>query len=307
MIWEKLGKIWKGSDHLIWGEMGTLTPTPYLMGNGTIRVFCGLRDHSGVGRIGFFDVDENNPKKILGCSPTPVLDIGIPGMFDDNGMLLGDVIRVKDELRMYYVGFQLGVRAKFLAFGGLAISKDNGETFHRFRQTPIMDRDDSGSFIRAIHGIRQLSDGKFQVWFSEGNSWEYIDKKPYPNYSVATLVSDDGLFFRKDQGEKINIERHGEYRLGRSRVFSLDEDNHILTFTYGKTDGEYQSGYAHSTDLEHWERQNDWGLTPGPEDFDSEHLAYPALIKNSNGDTYCFYNGNNMGEGGIGVAKLVSF
>ena len=180
MIWEKFGKIWKGSDHLIWGAMGTLTPTPYLLGNGAIRVFCGLRDHSGVGRIGYFDVDENNPKKILGFSPTPVLDIGIPGMFDDNGMLLGDVIKVKNELRMYYVGFQLGVRTKFLAFGGLAISKDNGKTFHRFKNTPIMDRDDSGGFIRAIHGIRQLSSGEFQVWFSEGNSWEYIDEKTVP-------------------------------------------------------------------------------------------------------------------------------
>lgn len=307
MIWEKMGQIWRASDHLDWGSMGTLTPTPYLLDVGLIRVFCGLRDRMGIGRIGYFDVEEDNPKKVVNFSKKPILDIGSPGMFDDNGMLLGDLIKVGNELRMYYVGFQLATRAKFLAFGGLAISKDNGATFKRFKQAPVIDRDESGSFIRAIHGIRQLKDGKFQAWFSEGASWEYIGSKPYPNYSVATLTSDDGLTFVKDAGKKIKIQNLGEYRLGRSRVFSLNENHHILTFTYGKTNGEYQSGYAYSKDLKNWERQDNWGLYPGPEDFDSRHLAYPALIKNSKGDVYCFYNGNDMGGGGVGLAKLVSY
>jgi len=306
MIWEKMGQIWKAGDHMSWGSNGTLTPTPYSLGNGTIRVYCGIRDGMGISRVGYFDVDESNPKKVTGYSKSPVLDIGIPGAFDDNGMLLGDLIKVGEELRMYYVGFQLATRAKFLAFGGLAISQDNGATFKRYIQSPIIDRDDNGLFIRAIHGIRKRGDGRFQIWYSEGASWETIEGKPYPNYSVATLTSEDGLRFERNQGKKINIQNEGEYRLGRSRVFTLKENYHILTFTYGKVDGEYQSGYAVSSDLETWERKSDFGLIPGPDDFDSTHLAYPALIRNKHGDVYCFYNGNDMGRGGIGLAKLVS-
>ena len=305
MQWEKLGLIWNASDHLPWGSMGTLTPTPYSMGNGTIRVYCGIRDKHGVGRIGYFDVQEDQPSKVIGFSKDPILDIGIPGSFDDNGMLLGDIIKVGDSLRMYYVGFQLATKAKFLAFGGLAISEDGGDSFSRFSNAPIIDRDDGGLFIRAIHGIRALEGGGFKIWFSEGSSWEMIDGKPYPNYSIATMDSADGLTFARNAGKPIKLQRPDEYRLGRSRVFSLSPNRHILTFTYGKPTGEYESGYAESSDLINWERKDDWGLYPGAHSFDSRHLAYPALIKTKNGDIYCFYNGDDMGNGGIGVAKLI--
>ena len=307
MLWEKLGPIWSAKNHLDWGSMGTLTPTPLNLKNGIIRVFCGIRDHQGIGRIGYFDIEEANPLKVVGFSSKPVLDIGIPGAFDDNGMLLGDFIEVDGQLRMYYVGFQLGTKAKFLAYGGMAVSNDNGKSFKRFSQSPIIDRDDKGLFIRAIHGIKQLKNGSFRIWFSEGASWEIINNKPYPNYSIATLDSPDGLTFEKNTGKPINIQKNDEYRIGRSRVFSFNDNKHILTFTYGKASGEYQSGFAESSDLISWKRKDDWGLDPGSFLFDSKHLAYPALIKMSNGDIFCFYNGNDMGADGIGLAKLISY
>lgn len=306
MEWEKLGLIWKASENLTWGSMGTLTPTPYLIGNGVIRVYCGIRDKHGVGRIGYFDVLESKPSEVIGFSEAPILDIGIPGAFDDNGMLLGDVIKVGNTVRMYYVGFQLATKAKFLAFGGLAISEDGGNTFTRYSNAPIIDRDDGGLFIRAIHGIRALEQGGFKIWFSEGSSWEMIDGKPFPNYSIATMESSDGLTFASNAGKQIHIQQPDEYRLGRSRVFSFDSNYHILTFTYGKSTGEYESGYAESTDLVNWVRKDNWGLYPGAHSFDSRHLAYPAIIRTSSGEIYCFYNGDDMGNGGVGVAKLIS-
>lgn len=306
MKWQKLGAIWRASDKLSWGTGGTLTPTPLHIGNGLIRVYCGIRDNHGVARIGFFDIHESRPNKVLNYSNEPILDIGIPGAFDDNGMLLGDLIRVNGEIRMYYVGFQLATKAKFLAFGGLATSIDNGDTFKRFSEAPVIDRDSTSLFIRAIHGIIQMGTGDFQAWYSEGAGWEIINKNPFPQYSIATISSPDGLTFPQDKGSKVNIGKPGEYRIGRSRVFSFNENDHILTFTYGKANGEYLSGYATSTDLKNWIRKEDWGLYPGPDEFDSNHLAYPALIKTSDGTILCFYNGNDMGKGGIGVAKLIS-
>jgi hypothetical protein len=306
MEWKKLGLIWNSSKCLSWGNMGTLTPTPYLIGNNTIRVYCGIRDEHGIGRIGYFDVLESDPCKVIGFSTEPILDIGIPGAFDDNGMLLGDIIKVGDSIRMYYVGFQLQTKAKFLAFGGLAVSEDNGNSFTRYSNAPIIDRDDGGLFIRAIHGIRALENGGFKIWFSQGSSWEIIDGKPFPNYSIATMESADGLTFARNKGESIHLQRPNEYRLGRSRVFSFGENYHVMTFTYGKPTGEYESGYAESSDLVNWVRKDNWGLYPGAHSFDSRHLAYPALIRTNNDEIYCFYNGDDMGNGGIGVAKLIN-
>ena len=105
MIWKKYGHIWSAKNKLPWGRMATLTPTPLIIKKGQIRVYCAMRDTKGVGRLGFFDVDEKNPKKIIGYSKKPVLDIGVKGSFDDNGMLLGDVIKVKNKIRCITLGF----------------------------------------------------------------------------------------------------------------------------------------------------------------------------------------------------------
>ncbi len=97
-----------------------LTPTPYVM-HDCIRVFAGFRDTEGISRIGYADLDKSDPRKVLKVSDKPVLDIGKPGTFDDNGLIMGDLITVGEELYLYYVGFQLVKRAKFLAYTGLAI------------------------------------------------------------------------------------------------------------------------------------------------------------------------------------------
>tara|TARA_Y100000589_G_scaffold328974_1_gene374324 strand:+ start:1876 stop:2799 length:924 start_codon:yes stop_codon:yes gene_type:complete len=307
MIWEKLGFLWSAEQHLPWGSMGTLTPTPIRIDVDTIRVFCGIRDHSGVARIGYFDICSHDPTKVMAYSNEPVLDIGEPGAFDDNGMLLGDVIDVDGELRMYYVGFQLATKAKFLAFGGLATSTDGGRTFVRKFKTPVIDRDDSGLFIRAIHSIRRLSDGSFRAWYSEGCSWEIISGKPFPNYNIAVVDSPDGFRFDANQGAAVAVGREGEYRIGRSRVFEWGADQYIMSFTFGTRAGVYESGYATSSDMSSWCRQDNFGLSPGPDSFDSRHLAYPAVFRASDGQVFCLYNGNDMGGGGIGLARNIKF
>ena len=153
MTWKKLGNVFDPQQtKKDWYQDTFLTPTPFLKDESTIRVYGGLRDASGASRIGYVDVAANDPTKVLKVSDTPVLDLGHDGMFDDNGVILGDVVRAPDgSVRMYYVGFQLPAKAKFLAFSGLAISHDNGETFTRYQETPILDRATNGRFIRAIH------------------------------------------------------------------------------------------------------------------------------------------------------------
>lgn len=306
MKWSKLGFVWCGKDFLPWAVMGTLTPTPVILKDGFIRVYCGLRDGLGIGRIGYFDVLERDPTRIVGYSYEPVLEIGCKGAFDDNGMLLGDLILVDGIWRMYYVGFQLATKTKFLAFGGLAESVDNGSTFQRKFLTPVIDRDDHGLYIRAIHCIRKNIGGKgFKAWISEGAGWEEINGVPYPKYNVASIESIDGLNFERNNASSIDLNLPGEYRLGRSRIFSFGANDHILTFTFGTICGKYESGYASSADLINWKRQDDWGLYPDGNGFDSKHLAYPALIRTSYDEIFCFYNGNNMGAEGVGVARLV--
>ena len=112
MKWQKRGRIYAPDGTSSWAKHSALTPTPLLLDENTIRVYVGFRDERGVSRIGYVDVAASNPSKVIGVSPDPVLDVGIPGTFDDNGVILGDIVRFNNRLYMYYVGFQLVEKVK---------------------------------------------------------------------------------------------------------------------------------------------------------------------------------------------------
>lgn len=303
MIWEKKGLIYSPPGDRSWKDNSALTPTAIQLNESVIRIYASFRDSEGVGRIGFVDVSSSNPEEILGVSPEPVLDVGMPGMFDDNGVILGDVIKVNESLYMYYVGFQLVSKVKFLAYSGLAISEDGGNTFKRFSCSPVMDRSDEAKYIRAIHSILH-EDGKFKCWYATGNGWESIGGSVYPQYDINYAESDDGVNF--PIGEKIieNDRTNGEYRIGRPRVFRLD-GMYVMNFTYGTIDGRYIAGQALSKDGVTWVRDDSkLGIGLSSEGWDSKHLCYPSVVKTAQGRVFMFYNGNDMGFQGFGYAEL---
>ncbi|MBK2297075.1 MULTISPECIES: glycoside hydrolase family protein [Francisella] len=304
MKWEKKGLIYTPPKDNSWRDNSALTPTAYLLNDEVIRIYVSFRDTKGVGRIGFVDVEAKNPSKIIQISNKPVLDVGQRGMFDDNGMILGDLINVDNKIYMYYVGFQKVENVKFLAYSGLAISHDNGESFIRYQQTPILDRTQEALYIRAIHSVI-YEDEKFRVWYATGSGWENINGVDYPQYDINHIESDNGIDF-SNQGIKCieNNNQNKEYRIGRPRVYKY-KDKYIMNFTYGTTDGRYTTGQAESLDGVSWLRDDyKRGIDLSEDGWDSVHLSYPSVIKTNYG-TYMFYNGNNMGLDGFGYAKLV--
>jgi len=304
MKWIKRGLIYTPSLDGSWRDNSALTPTAFLLNDDVIRNYVSFRDPHGVGRIGYVDVDATDPARVLAMSSEPVLDIGADGMFDDNGVILGDVIRVGDAIYMYYVGFQLVKKVKFLAYTGLAVSMDEGETFERYRQTPVLDRDDEALYIRAIHSVL-YENGVFKVWYATGSGWERIDGVDFPKYDISHIESADGKTFN-GRGVKCieNDPSNHEYRIGRPRVYR-DGKRYLMNFTYGTTDGRYIAGQAMSEDGIHWKRNDaDLGITLSEAGWDSVHLSYPSIIK-AHGRTYMFYNGNNMGKEGFGFAERI--
>lgn len=301
MQWRKLGKIYGPNGNLPWARHSALTPTPWMRDSETIRVFAGFRDDAGVSRIGWVDVDSRDPLIVKQVSSSPVLDVGCPGAFDDNGVILGDLIEIGDDLCMYYVGFQLVAKAKFLAFTGLAVSTDGGDSFSRLSDAPILDRCHGGLHIRAIHSIMREGD-HFRVWYALDDGWQIINGTPYPKYHIRTLTSDNGREFSGIGNVCIDV-TGSEYRIGRPRVFRL-ENRYVMHFTAGTVEGGYMAGYAESHDGVWWARDDTrLGIGLSADGWDSRHLCYPAVI-NCHGKTYMFYNGNDMGREGFGCAAL---
>lgn len=307
MLWNKLGFINTDNISFDWASNSALTPTPIVLDDTTIRVYSGMRDEEGTSRIGYVDLSIDDPTKIIKSSKEPCLDIGPDGAFDDNGIILGDIIRNGNELWMYYVGFQIVKKVKFLAFSGLAISHDGGNTFARSKNTPILDRSDNGLTINAIHTVIK-ENGTYRCWYAAGNSWENINGVDYPKYNIHYTESSDGISFEQDRIDILCIDNENEeYRIGRPSVYKV-KDSYLMFYTKGtKTGKDYYPGVAYSKDGIKWHRKDDeFGLPLSSNGFDSIHLCYPRLLTVGN-KVYCFYNGNYMGKHGFGVAELLEW
>lgn len=280
-----------------------MTPHAMLIQPGVIRIWGGVRDGKGISRIKYIDVDEDNPDKILYVSERPCLDIGDAGCFDDNGVILGDIILVDDKkLYMYYVGFQHVQKVKFFAFSGLAVSTDGGEHFERFAQVPILDRSDRGRYGRCIHTML-YDEGIFKCYYAIINGWKEINRIPYPVYNIWYQESEDGIHFSNNDNVLCVDTEKDEYRIGRPKVYKT-ENGYEMYYTRDLVSKQYLAGYATSVDGIHWTRQdNKLSLVKSGELWDSEMACYPVklLTKNHN---YLFYNGNGMGRSGVGYMRL---
>lgn len=304
MKWVKKGLIYAVDERIDWATNSVLTPNPFLLNDEVIRVYGSFRDEKGIGRIGYVDVSAKNPKEIIKISNKPVIELGLKGTFDDNGMLLGDIIRVGDKIYMYYVGFQLVQHIKHMSATGLAISTDGGETFERVKQTPIADRVPNALFGRCFHTVLQ-DEGKFKIWYSVVYGWEHIEGKDYPQYDIRYVESEDGIHINDDEGIHCMAVGPGEYRIGRPRVIKRAPDLYEMRYTYDTYTKEYISGIAFSKDGIHWNREDEKaGLTKSESGWDSEMACYPVELATKYG-TYLFYDGNGMGATGFGYAEKV--
>ena len=303
MLWKKKGLIFKNSGLTGWRNNSALQPTPLVMED-KIRFYVGFGDEKGVSRVGYVDIDKDDPTKVIGISESPVLDIGLEGAFDEFGVVPSSIIRVDDLIYMYYAGYQLGKKVRFLVLSGLAISKDGGETFERFSNVPVFERTDKEILFRVPHSVIREK-GVFRFWYGGGSHFSAGKHKTLPVYDVRYLESSDGKDIPKAGTNLIKL-KNGEYRIGRPFVFKANQ-KYYMFYGYSTEDRPYKLGYAESLDGISWERKDEFiGINLSLEGWDSEMMAYPCVL-NIQGKWFLFYNGNNYGADGFGYAELVSF
>lgn len=285
-----------------WELNSFMTPHAARVKEGVIRIWGGVRDADGVSRIKYIDVDESEPGNILYVSDHPSLNIGNPGCFDDNGVILGDILPVNGKLYMYYVGFQHVQKVKFYAFSGLAISENGGESFQRYSEVPILDRTTTGRYGRCIHTVL-YDEGIFKAYYAVINDWKVIGGTPYPIYNIWYTTSQDGIHWpHKDDTLCVDV-AGDEYRIGRPKVYRT-ADGYEMYYTRDLVSKEYLAGYAVSKDGIHWERRDDLlALKKSGEQWDSEMACYPVKLE-TEAYSYLFYNGNGMGRDGVGYMRL---
>jgi predicted GH43/DUF377 family glycosyl hydrolase len=302
MKWIKRGRIYVPPGDVEWARHYAFPPTPLMRGDGVLRLYMAFCDADTVGRIGYVDVRAESPAEILEVSERPVLDIGAPGMFDENGILPTCVVPVGEQLFMYYVGYQLGYGVTYYQFQGLAISDDGGESFQRAKRVPVIDRSDAEPLNRTSAFVRPHG-GRFQMWYVGGDSWTVVDGKPLPVYNMRFLESEDGIAWPEEGAVCMDFDLKDEHAFGRPWVWE-EGDGLAMMYSVRTRSKDYRLGFARSTDGRRWERHDDEvGIDVSESGWDSEMIAYSSIVR-SGERTFLFYNGNGRGRTGFGYAEL---
>lgn len=300
MHWEKKGLIYAPTGELSWAQQYAFPPTPYRLDDHTIRLYLASCDNQMVGRVGYVDVNADDPSQVISVAKTPVLDIGEPGDFDENGVLPTCVVPVGDALFMYYVGYQIGQKVRYYQFCGLAISTDGGRSFERHQRVPILDRSDLERHHRTSAFVLHDS-GVFRMWYTAGSTWTLSQGKSCPIYNLHYLESADGIHWPSSGPVCLDFNHADEHALGRPWVMR-DEDRYRLWYSRRDRINGYRLGYAESADGVSWQRLDDrMNLDVSDQGWDSSMLCYSSVFPHKD-RMYLFYNGNDCGRTGFGYA-----
>jgi hypothetical protein len=301
--WEKLGLVYAPAGEQEWAQAHAFLPTSLMLGEDRVRVYYAVRDRDEVGRVGFVEVDARDPTKILRVSERPAFDIGEPGTFDDSGVSPVSLVEHGGRLFLYYIGWQLGVKVRYHLLTGVAVSDDGGETFRRCSRVPAFERGDTELFVRSAAFVLPES-GRWRAWYVAGDSWVEVGGKQVPTYNLRHLESDDMLNWDKSGRVCLDLAPGGD-EYGFGRPFVVREGGlYKLWYSVRTRRLGYHIGYAESADGLRWERKDaEAGIGVSAEGWDSEMVCYSCVQPTKYG-TYMFYNGNNYGGSGFGVAAL---
>lgn len=309
MNWVKLGRVFCASNETEKMVMAGRAPVPLYIGNNTFRVYFGAYDRSMRGRIYSLELIlgqlSGKNFEVSNIVKEPIVELGKIGFYDDNGIIPSAIVRHKDELYLYTIGFSLKNKLLFDAATGLAISKDNGRTFDKF-EGPVIDRTIYDPCFAASPSVL-YDNGKFKMWYVSCDYWEELPDKEYKHfYNIKYKESDDGIHWDVHSKVAINYKNEFEYAISRPSVIK-DSDGYKMWYSFRAQPGieTYRIGYAESKDGITWTRKDELmkGFDVSESGWDSEMICYPCVFDH-NGKRYMLYNGNGYGKTGFGLAVL---
>lgn len=315
--WNKLGQVFDPSQHRStdrpWLDEYAQAPATLIFED-FVRVYFSCRPPLGedgqfVSYTAYVDLDRKNLFNIVNLAYKPILTLGKKGCFDEFGTYPASVIRVGDELRCYYAGWTRCVSVPFNVGIGIAKSTDDGKTFERSGDGPILPYTVEEPYTISGPKIRKFND-KYYLFYVAGNAWMKIDGRSEISHRIRVAVSDDGLNWTRQNKDIIPNFWDEHESQASPDVFYANGKYHM--FFCGWVPKNFREtkarkiGYASSDDLINWTRDDSKAgieVSDDAEAFDNEMVAYPHVFE-LDGKTYMLYLGNSVGRHGFGIAEL---
>ena len=312
--WKKLGKVFAPQEvgGRSWLKEFAQAPATLVFGD-FVRVYFSCRppaDDKGqyVSYSAFVDLDRADLFRVLRVANQPILSLGGLGEFDEFGTYPVSVIRNSHEIRAYYGGWTRCESVPFNVAIGCAISQDDGETFTKLGNGPVLSYSPNEPFVLSGPKIRRFHN-TWYLWYIAGRNWKIVEGRSEPVYKIRMAVSSDGIHWTKLNKDLIESRIEADEAQASPDVFYANDKYHMFfcyrfsSYYRGKENG-YRIGYASSTNLIDWVRDDaKAGIDVSEEGWDAEMISYPHVFE-LDGKIYLAYLGNQVGRHGFGLAVL---
>jgi hypothetical protein len=297
MAWKRLGIVFAPEGKQPWARSHAALPTPVHVAGDVFRFFHSSRDAENRSHVGWVDVEVTESPRVLKIAAEPVLSPGEDGTFDDSGVSIGCILTVEDGYRLYYLGWNLGIRSPYRNAIGLAQARTLEGPFERFSPGPIMDRSPVDPYTLSYSCVLRLGPQDWRIWYGS-NLVAHRGHKEM-RFVIKHARSCDGIQWERNGATAVDFATDGENAIARPSVVKFGEK---LLMGFACRGDNYRIGAAASRDGVTWTRLDAaMGLGPSAEGWDSEMTCYPALFRHR-GRLWLAYNGNGYGATGFGLA-----
>lgn len=296
MPWHRLGRVYCPDGTKPWARSHAALPVPVQIEADIYRIFFSTRDEAKRSHVAWVDVDLTSTPRVLREATEPTLAPGVDGTFDDSGIGIGCITEADDGVRLYYMGWNLGVRAPWRNAIGCARARTPLGRFERLSPGPILDRSPEDPYTLSYPWVLRCKSEEWWMWYGSNLTPNIVDDM---KHAIKFCRSADGIHWTRDGAIAINFRTGSEYAIARPSVVEF-QDGFLMCFACR---GEhYRIGCAHSTDGRHWTRVDEvMGLDRSSKGWDSQMTCYPALFQHR-GRLWLAYNGNGYGATGFGLA-----
>ena len=309
MNWQKKGHIYVPDGNTSWASSYASVPVVDFIGQDKIRIYFTVRDENNRASITFVEADAGNPKNISYIHNKPILEAGMPGMFDDCGAMTSHIVNVGNEKWLYYIGWNVRNTIPYFNSIGLAKSKDGGITFEKFSEGPLFDRNYNEPYFSAAPFVMKEKE-IWKMWYLSNTKWQLHDGVMEPFYHIKYAESQDGINWQRTGKVAIDFRNENECGIVRACVIK-DADIYKMWYSHrnlnnyrNDKNNSYRIGYAESSNGIDWKRKDDEvGIDVSDSGWDSEMIEYP-FIYDYDGERYMLYNGNTFGKSGFGYAVI---
>jgi hypothetical protein len=305
-----MGRIFDPAEHS-WAGSHAQVPTALVMDE-TVRVFYADRYGDGRSYTTFLDLDRGDLSKVVYFHKDPILGFGAPGTFDDDGAMPSFPVRRPDgSIWLYYSGWNRGVSVPYRNSVGIAVSADDGASWRRLYEGPVLERCPAEPYIAVTPSIL-VEDGPdgplWRMWYISGVRWVDVAGKFEPVYVIKYCHSRDGIAWARPN--HLCIPPHHDREAFSHPTVIKDGSLYRMWYCFRHSEdyrdgaGAYRIGYAESEDGLDWRRMDDaLGLPHGCAPWASTMTCYPFVTR-IDGRTVMFFNGNGFGRSGFGWAVL---